>query len=399
MADALVDALLGCTIEVLVEKAINLASEQIGQFVGFKKDLEKLQDTLKLIQAVRSHAEKEQVTKEFVKRWLENLERVAFDAENLLDDINYEMIRRKVKIQNQMKKKVCLFFSLSNPIAFRCRMAKKIQKINMDLISINEQATKLGLLRSQTAPALSPPSGAGFIKNKETDSAAIGVSFVGRDNDVSAIVTQLTTTNKNETISVLPIVGMGGIGKTTLARKVFNDSNIEKYFDKRIWVCMSDIEKHFDANGLLALMLESLKVPMAEVRDSREAKVQKLKEKLDGEKPYLLALDDVWNGGPALWDGFLESLRGVSSAKGSWVIVTTRNKRVADITAIPSDPWPLKELSNDHCWLIINKNAFGDREAPGDLKELGLELAKKCQGLPLAASVLGGMLRNKEINE
>mgnify|MGYP004713914765 CR=1 FL=1 len=140
-----------------------MASEQIRQFVDFKKDLEKLKNTLKLIQAVLCDAEKEQVTKELVKRWLENLERVAFDAGNLLDDFNYEMIRRKVEIQNQMKRKVCLFFSLSNPIAFRCRMAKKIQKINMDLISINEQRTILCLLRSQTeardAPAISSPGG------------------------------------------------------------------------------------------------------------------------------------------------------------------------------------------------------------------------------------------------
>ncbi|XP_027166500.1 putative disease resistance protein RGA3 [Coffea eugenioides] len=401
MADALVDALLSSTIEVLVEKAINLASEQIGQFVGFKKDLEKLQDTLKLIQAVLRDAEKELVTKEFVKRWLENLERVAFDAENLLDDINYEMIRRKVKIQNQMKRKVCLFFSLSNPIAFRCKMACKIHKINMNLKRINEEARRFGL-QSQTAPAPPPPSGAGFIKNKETDSAAVGASFVGRDDDVPAIVTKLTATSNNETISVLSIIGMGGIGKTTVARKVFHDLKIENHFDKRMWVCVSDFEKHFDPNRLFDLILESLKVPMAEVRDSREAKIQKLKEILDGKKPlkYLLVLDDVWNVGQgALWVGFLESLRGISSAKGSWVIVTTRNKRVANITAIASDPWPLKELSNDHCWLIINKNAFGDRKAPGDLKELGFELAKKCQGLPLAASVLGGMLRNKERNE
>ncbi|CDP03430.1 unnamed protein product [Coffea canephora] len=385
MANKVVDALLGSTVKVLVEKAINLASEQIGLFVGFKKDLEKLKDTLTLIQAVLRDVEEQLVTQEFVKRWLENLEAAAFDAGNLLDDINYEIIRSKVKIQNQMKRKVCFFFSLSNPIAFRCKMACKIQKINMDLISINEQATKLGLLR-------------------ETNSAAVGASFVGRDDDVSAIVTELTTvTSNSETISVLPIVGLGGIGKTTLAQNVFNNLYTKNHFDKRMWVCVSDIEKHFDANGLFALMLENLEVSTSEVagRDSMEAKVQKLKQILDGEKQlkYLLVLDDVWNEDLALWDRFLDSLRGISSAKGSWVLVTMRNKRVATSTAIPSSPWPLKELSDDHCWLILEKKAFGNGEAPDDKKELGLELAKKCQGLPLAASVLGGMLRNKEIDE
>ncbi|XP_027166485.1 putative disease resistance protein RGA3 [Coffea eugenioides] len=393
------DALLGPAVQVLVQTAINLATEQIGQFVGFKKDLEKLQDTLTGIQAVLRDAEKKHVSEEFVKHWLEQLERVAFDADNLLDDFNYEMIRRKVEIRNQMKRKVCFFFSVSNPIAFRCRMAKKIQKINMDLISIHEDATKLGLLRSQDeardAPALSPPS-------RETDSVT-NTSFVGRDDKVSAIVTKLTATSNNETISVLPIVGMGGIGKTAVAREVLNDLNIENHFDERMWVCVSDFEKHLDANRLFGLMLESLKVPMAEVGDSREAKVQKLKEILDGKEPngkkplkYLLVLDDVWSEDPASWDGFLDSLRGISSAKGSWIVVTTRNEQVATITAISSRPCSLEELSDYDCWLILEKKAFGSREAPDDLKELGLELAKKCQGLPLAASVLGGMLRNKE---
>ncbi|XP_027166493.1 putative disease resistance protein RGA4 [Coffea eugenioides] len=324
MADKVVDALLGSTVKVLVEKAINLAFEQIGLFVGFKKDLEKLRDTLTLIQAVLRDAEKRQVTEELMKGWLEILEAVAFNAGNLLDDFNYEMIRRNVEIQNQMKRKVCFFFSLSNPVAFRCKMACNIQKINMDLISINEQATKLGLLRSQTAPALSPPSGAGFIKNKETDSAAVGASFVGRDNDVSAIVTKLTATSNNETISVLPIVGMGGIGKTIVARKVFNNLNIENYFDKRMWVCVSDFEKHFDANRLLALILESLKVPMAEVRDSREAKVQKLKEILDGKEPngkkplkYLLVLDDVWSEDPHHGMSFLILCEVLAQPRGA----------------------------------------------------------------------------------
>ncbi|CDP21591.1 unnamed protein product, partial [Coffea canephora] len=405
MADKVVDALLGSTVKVLVEKTINLASEQIGLFVGFKKDLEKLKDTLTLIQAVFRDAEEQQETQEFMKRWLENLEAAAFDAGNLLDDINYEMIRRKVKMQNQMKRKVCFFFSLSNPIAFRCKMACKIQKINKDLKRINEEARSFGL-QSQIAPAHKYNNNHAVLisENRETDSVTVGASFVGRDDDVSSIVTQLTATSNNETLSVHPIVGLGGIGKTTVAQKVFNGLNIKNHFDKRMWVCVSDVGKHFDANKLFGLMLEKLEVPMAEVAgmDSREAKVQKLKEMLDGEerngkKPrkYLLVLDDVWNEDPAPWNRFLDSLRGISSAKGSWILVTTRKEQVATMTAISSRPCSLEKLSYHNCWLILEKPAFGSRETPDDLKELGLELAKKCQGLPLAATVLGGMLCNK----
>ncbi|XP_027166490.1 putative disease resistance protein RGA3 [Coffea eugenioides] len=388
------DALLGSTVQVLVEKAINLASEQIALFVGFKKDLEKLKTTLTRIQAVLHDAEKKQVTEESVKLWLRELEAVAFDVGNLLDDINYEMLRRKVELQNQMKRKVCFFFSLSNPIAFRCKMANKIQKINMDLKRINEEARNFSL-QSQTAPALSPSSEARFIKNRETDSVTIDASFVGRDNDVSAIITQLTATNNNETISVLPIVGMGGIGKTTLARKVFNDPNIEKHFDKRIWVCVSE---DFIANRLFGMILQSLQGREPEAK-GREARVNRLKELLDG-KNYLLVLDDVWNKESTLWNDFLGSLKGTSQAMGSWILVTTREQQVVDITRISSPQgYSLKQLSDDQCWRILKENAFGAGEVPDGLQDIGLKIAHKCRGLPLAASVLGGVLRNRGPDE
>ncbi|XP_027166541.1 putative disease resistance protein RGA3 [Coffea eugenioides] len=386
------DALLGPVVEVLVEKAINLASEQIGRFVAFKKDLEKLRDTLTLIQALLHDAEERQVTQQFVKRWLEKLERVAFDAGNLLDDINYEMIRRKVEIQNQMKRKVCFFFSLSNPIAFRCKMANKIQKISMDLERINQEALGFGLqpqIGARDAPRV-------LLKNRETASVTIDVSFVGRENNVSEIVKKLAAPNNDETISVLPIVGMGGIGKTALARNVFNDPKIKEHFEKSMWVCVSD---DFNANRLFKLMLESLEVPMTGV-ESKEAKVNRLKGSLDGKR-YLLVLDDVWNKDSGLWNEFLGSLRGTSQAMGSWILVTTRERQVATITRISSpQDCSLKELSPDHCWLILKANALGARKVPNRQQEdIGFKIAEKCRGLPLAASVLGGMLRNKEIDE
>ncbi|XP_071938763.1 putative disease resistance protein RGA3 isoform X2 [Coffea arabica] len=349
------DAVLGSTTQVLVQTAINSASEQIGQFVGFKKDLQKLKDTLTEIQAFLSDAEKKQVTENFVKLWLENLERVAFDAENLLDDFNYEMIRRKVQIRNQMKRK-------------------------------NE---------ARDAPAISSPGGEAFMKNRETDSVTVDVSFVGRDGDVSAIVTQLTATNNNETISVLPIVGMGGIGKTTLARKVINDPKIEKHFEKRMWVCVSE---DFNSNRLFGMILQSLQGREPEAKD-RDARVKQLKALLDGKK-CLLVLDDVWNKESMLWNDFLGSMKGTNQAMGSWILLTTREQQVVDITRISSSQgYSLKQLSDDQCWRILKENAFCGREVQDGLQDIGLKIAQRCGGLPLAASVLGGMLRIKGTDE
>ncbi|CDP21961.1 unnamed protein product, partial [Coffea canephora] len=360
------DALLGPVVEVLVEKAINLASEQIGRFVAFKKDLEKLRHTLTLIQALLHEAEERQVTQPLVKLWLEKLERVAFDAGNLLDDINYEMIRRKVEIQNQMKRK----------------------KISMDLKRINQEALRFGFqpqIGATDAPRVTP-------KDRETAAATVDTGFVGRDNDVSAIVKMLTAPNNNDTISVLPIVGMGGIGKTALARKVYNDPKIKEHFEESMWVCVSD---DFNDNRLFRLMLESLKAPMTGV-EGKDAKVNRLKELL-GPKRYLLVLDDVWSKDSRLWNDFLKSLKGTSEAMGSWILVTTREREVATITRISSpQDYSLKELSHDQCWLILKENAFGAGKVPNRRQEdIGLKIAEKCQGLPLAASVLGGMLRNK----
>ena len=86
-------------------------------------------------------AERRQVSEELVKLWLWRLEDVAYDADDVLDELAYEILRRKVEIQNQMKRKVCFFFSLSNPIALiRMKMAKKVKTINESLKRINDEA-------------------------------------------------------------------------------------------------------------------------------------------------------------------------------------------------------------------------------------------------------------------
>uniref|UniRef100_A0A2N9HVB2 Rx N-terminal domain-containing protein n=1 Tax=Fagus sylvatica TaxID=28930 RepID=A0A2N9HVB2_FAGSY len=182
------------------------STEQISLAWGFKEELTRLRDSFTMIQAVLADAERRQVREEPVRLWLLRLKDVAYDADEVLDEFAYEFFRRKVEIQNQMKRKVCFFFSFSNPIAFRIKMANKVKSIGDSLKKINDEAIGFGLAR--LGPGNTNPE---IILNRETDSSVVHSEVVGRVDHVSKIVDLLLLCATNQQLSVIPIVGMAGI--------------------------------------------------------------------------------------------------------------------------------------------------------------------------------------------
>ncbi|XP_022880833.1 putative disease resistance protein RGA3 [Olea europaea var. sylvestris] len=362
------DAVISATVQVTVEKLLASATSELSLVWSFKKDLRKLGRSLKMMDLVLQDAEKREVTNEAVKLWLKNLRDVTYDADHVLDEINYENMRHMVKIQNHTKIRGCInFFSFTPPLTFRWRMARRIKDINVDLKMIEDEANTYGLQRVADFAVSLPPA-------TETDSKTIDPIVIGRQNDESKIVQQITKTN-DAVISVIPIVGMGGLGKTTLARSVFNHPSTQSHFDERIWVCIS---KNFDATTIFKRILECL--GDTSVVDNREAIVKNLGKKLEGKK-YLLVLDDIWNENRQFWDDFKNTLAGAS------IVKTYR------------DPYSLELLKDDQCWSIIKARAFGDAEVPERFEKVGYEIACKCGGLPLAANMVGGTLQGKEVAE
>ena len=188
---------------------IRLVTDQIGLAWGFKDELTRLRESIETVQAVLADAEKRQVREESVRLWLQRIEDVAYDADDVLDDLAYELLRWKVEIQNQMKRKVCFFFSFSNPIAFRFKMANKVKSIADSLKRVNDEAIGFGLLRAESIIA-----NLDTIPNRETNSFIDNSEVVGREDRVSEIVKSMTNTT-SEKLSVIPIFGMAGLGKTS----------------------------------------------------------------------------------------------------------------------------------------------------------------------------------------
>ncbi|KAL2506087.1 putative disease resistance RPP13-like protein 1 [Abeliophyllum distichum] len=376
------DLLISGPVEVTVDKLVEIATDEFNIVWGFKQDLRNLKNSLQMIKQVLKDAERRQITEEAVKLWHNELEEAAYDADNVLDEIKY--VRRAVEIQNQLKPKVCLNFSFYTPLSFRWKMAHKINNINVNLKRIKEDANILNLNRATDYHPSQP-------QFKETDAITADPVFVGREYDEAKFVKQIAY-EVNEVFSVIPIVGMGGIGKTTLARRIFNHPHTENHFDKRIWVCVS---KKFDVYTILKRILESLKGTSH--GDSRQAVMDKLREKLKGKRS-LLVLDDLWNDKHEDWDDLKNALVGVNPNKGNVIIVTTRNEKVASI--VKSHDWHrLEKLSEDDCWSIIKAKAFKGGDVPHDFQIIGKALAQQCRGSPLAANMMGAVLKGKKIDE
>ncbi|CAN6693150.1 unnamed protein product [Malus baccata var. baccata] len=381
------EAVLTFAAEGILNKVLSLAGQEFSLAWGFKAELRKLQKSLASIKPFLVDVAY-QPQAPAIEVWVKKLKDVAEDAEDVLDEFKYEVDRRKVEIQNHMKRKVLHFFSLSNPPAFRLQMALKIQKINASLVDLKREATFLGLVpRSKDAT----PGGNRW--GRQTN-AFIGRDeiIVGREDAVSKIVTTLTDSKYNqENLAVMAIVGMGGLGKTTLAQSVYNEVSIHMFFEKKMWVSVSNT---FDVNLVLLHMLEQLnpvKVP------SKDNLLDFLSKELK-EKTYLLVLDSVWNEDSKKWENLMEDLLKLNSSKGSKIIVTTRSGKVASISEKQLPRYQLEKLSVEQCWSIMKNRAFphGNAYIDPEFEIIGRQIAENCSGLPLVAKVLGGILHTKK---
>ncbi|KAL0379858.1 UNVERIFIED_CONTAM: putative disease resistance protein RGA4 [Sesamum angustifolium] len=196
-----------------------------------------------------------------------------------------------------------------------------------------------------------------------------------------------------ENVSIIPIVGMGGIGKTTLAQLIYNDELMTAEFDLKAWVCVSE---EFDVFTITKTIFHAVTQTSPESKDLNLLQ-ERLKETFSMNK-FLLILDDVWNEDYDKWEAFLRPF--LVGLPGSKVLVTTRNANIAAMVgSVPS--YYVNLLADNDCLSLLAQHALGKSnfdEHP-NFKKIGEALVRKCRGLPLAAKALGGLLRSKESPE
>ncbi|KAF3439289.1 hypothetical protein FNV43_RR17565 [Rhamnella rubrinervis] len=398
MAETAVGFVINYLTSSLTKEA-NLLRSFHSEVLGIKHDLESIQWLLKEADQ-RAEAESDTGTpSDGFQPWLKQLREVSFRIEDVIDEYKIHFAQHPPHESRLNIKSLCKLAGCIVKLKPRHRIASHIQDLKIEVHNIKDRRTTYGLdttgERSTTAAAVSwydPRKGALYLEESEV---------VGIESPRDELIGWLLDDQQSQRTAI-SIVGMGGLGKTTLAKKVYD--SVKEKFDCHAWIAVS---QSYQKEELLKDVMKKFcegnneSIPKGIDAMDEEALTNKLRDFLQ-KKRYVVIFDDVWK--VDFWGDIEHAL--LDNKNGGRIVITTRNLGVADFCKISSFVYvlELQPLPPEKAWeLFCNKVfRFGHGgHCPTDLMELSHKILYKCHGVPLAIVAIAGLLstKNKTVDE
>ncbi|OEL20236.1 Disease resistance protein RGA2 [Dichanthelium oligosanthes] len=375
------ELVVGPLVSMVKEKASSYLLDQYRVMEGMEEQRKILERQLPAILDIIQDAEEKGSFRPGVAAWLKDLKAVAYEANDVFDEFKYEALLRDAKKKGHHRRKFGMeVVRARNSIVFRYRMGRKLRRIVQTIEVLVTHMNTFGFRQQQQAP----PSN----QWRKTDPIMVdsdkNIVRRSRNEEMLKITRILLKEASNMDLMVLPIVGMGGLGKTTFAQLIYNDPAIEKHFELRRWCCVSD---DFDVSTIASNICQINK-------KGREKALKELQSIISGKR-YLIVLDDVWNRDVDKWGKLKTCLK--RGGKGSAVLTTTRDAEVARIMTMGvPEAHNIEKLSDEHLKEIVLSRAFSLQNLNSNEVDVIVDgIVHRCAGSPLAAKAFGSMLSTK----
>nr|AKE49462.1 NBS-LRR disease resistance protein NBS47 [Dimocarpus longan] len=391
--EALIGALLQAAIQCLLERLVprnNFTEFFLGKLLpnrGNNKILfDNLKSALKLLEkALSDDAVEKQLTSQTNREWVERLTDAVNQTADLLDEIYSQVLAESQPIGES-----ALHTIIQKSKGELEKMTKSLEDIAKlkDVHGSKESSSKKKSSRLESTSLVDESE----VYGRDDDKKKIRNFLVEDKKKIQNFLVEQAHQRNRKDIPVIAIIGMAGIGKTTLAQLLFNDFDVKSKFGRRAWVHVSE---DMDVWKVTKTLYEKVTDQTSDIQNL-DTLQNKLFDKLQNEQnePFLFVFDDVWNEHHHTWVELQKVLK--SGAPESRIIVTTRSQEVAS-TMRANETHHLRPLNDKDCWLLFAKQAFGSphTDPPPKLKPIAQDIVKKCGGFPLVARELGSLLYSK----
>ncbi|RDY06921.1 Disease resistance protein RPM1, partial [Mucuna pruriens] len=367
------------------------------EFADIKRELEHIQAFLK--DADRRAADEGDNANEGVKTWVKQLREASFRIEDVIDEYMIYVEQQPDALGCASLLFECDIIHFVASLKRRHQIASEIQQIKSFVLDIKQRSKdyhfqpcvdqgQSSYRGSRSVQWLDPR-----MLSRDLDDAEV----VGFEGPRDILISWLVEGPAERT--VISVVGMGGLGKTTLVGRVFNNQKVTAHFDSHAWITVS---QSYTVEELMRKLLTKLcKEEKKELSRNisemdRDSLIDEVKNYLQ-QKRYVVIFDDVWS--LQLWGQIERAM--LDNKNGSRILITTRSKYVVDSCRnSPCDlVYELKPLTFEKSMQLFCKKAFrchNNGRCPEDLVNISSDFVKMCKGLPLAIVAIGGLLSEKE---
>ncbi|KAL2536760.1 Disease resistance protein RPM1 [Forsythia ovata] len=375
----------------LIEKLTIILNEKVQLFKGVKQDFEYVRDELERMVAFLRVADGFEESDPELKVWVKQVREIAYDTEDVIDKFllhsKHDHSRRGIH-------------GFLGKLYFSIKKLKFTRKVSAEIRSIISRVRNIAQGHQRYRYKLSiqeQGSSSGFLDFSVTDRRGDALlleegELVGIENPKQNLIRLLM--EEDPGLKVISVVGMGGLGKTTLVKRVFDDAVVKKHFHNHAWLTVSQFKIEDLLKDMIQQLFDEIKQPLPErIGSMNSNRLKEIIREFLRRRRYVLVFDDVWSI-PA-WEAIKYALPNENH--GSRIILTTRLINVASASCIETDGYmyELKPLSEEESWTLFCQKAFQGNSCPQHLIEICSNILRKCGGLPLAIVAVGGLLATK----